>query len=241
MTKSQEEKEEEQQEEGMNDEEGVSGKKNKHQQNGDIPSFESSVSRGKEGENNGEEETSQIGGKTMDDTKLFVNKIVNLMVHGAYFTKFTDKSSAFIHLHYKDSIKDTGALVWKITQKNQNNNNNNNDDNKHKEHAEEHHEEQQQQHSGSSEHLSLDEISDIYLGKQLGGLTQDHAVNAIEGSSFSIVTPKLILHLEANSPSERAAWVFGIRSILRRAGKKIRQHEEKKEEEKEEEEEKNGN
>jgi hypothetical protein len=52
----------------------------------------------------------------------------------------------------------------------------------------------------------------------------DCVLQAVEGNCFSLVAPHATLDLEAQSPRDRAAWVFGIRTILRRKGIFVKEH-----------------
>jgi len=71
-------------------------------------------------------------------------------------------------------------------------------------------------------------IEHIYLGKQTSRLKSktQHNQRAVEANCFSLVAPHATLDLEAQSPRERAAWVFGIRTILRKVnpGKTVKEH-----------------
>jgi len=74
--------------------------------------------------------------------------------------------------------------------------------------------------------LPLLSVTGLHLGKSHS--TMARTENAMDGMSFSIAAKLGKLHvnlnLEASSPAVRASWMFGLRGILRRFGRKIRQH-----------------
>jgi len=74
----------------------------------------------------------------------------------------------------------------------------------------------------ASRSFALNLVQHIYLGKQRDRLKLSS--NAVEGNCFSLVAPHATLDLEAQSPRDRAAWVFGIRTILRKKGIFVKEH-----------------
>lgn len=69
--------------------------------------------------------------------------------------------------------------------------------------------------------LRLDEVTDVFLGKQTSGFSSAAGRVVPEDRCFSIISPEVKLDIEASSVKQCVAWAFGVMSLLRSSGMSI--------------------